>query len=112
MQVGADELEEFCPCGLALEGSDKITGGGHGALFLHASHRHAEVPCLDNDGYAQRVQGIVDGVLDLRRQAFLHLKAARLGLHHTGYLAQPCDVAVGDIAHMRLADKRNKVVFA
>ncbi len=52
------------------------------------------------------MQSVVDAVPDLYRQPlFLHLKPARESLHDAGYLAQPRDLAVGNVRHVTLPRK-------
>ena len=112
MQVATYQLEELGTGGLAFEGTDEVARGGHRVLLLYATHRHAKVLGFDVDSHAKRMLGIVDGVFDLGRQALLNLETARVGFHHTGNLAQTGDVAIGNIAHMRLADEGNQMVLA
>lgn len=112
MEVCTDELQELGPCSLALESADEVARHGDGILLLHAAHRHAQMLCLDDDGNAKRMQGFVDGVLDLCGEAFLHLQTARVGFNDAGYLAETCDVAIRDVGHMCLADEWNHVVLA
>ena len=58
------------------------------------------------------MQSVVDAVPDLDRQPLLHLKPARESLHDAGYLAQPRDLAVGNVRHVALPQKRHHVVLA
>ena len=67
---------------------------------------------LDDDGDAQRLEGVLDTVADLLGQALLDLQAAGVGLYHAGDLGEPGDAAVRDVGDMGLADEREHVVLA
>ena len=69
------------------------------------------MPRLDDNSHTQWMQSLVDGIFDLGGQTFLHLKATRISLHHAGNLAQSCDIAIGNVAHMRLANERNQMML-
>ena len=58
------------------------------------------------------MEGLLDAVADLLRQALLDLQAAGVGLHHAGDLGEPGDAAVRDVGDMGLADEREHVVLA
>ena len=85
---------------------------GDGVGFLDAAHGHAGVHRLDDDRDAERLQGILDAVADLLRQALLDLQAAGIGLDHARDLGQAGDPPVRDIGHMCLADERKHVMLA
>lgn len=103
-QVAADELDEFVARPrIFQERAREVGGRRHGVLLLHAAHRHAEVLRLYDDRHAERVQHFLYALLDLGRQALLHLQPAREHVHDTWNLAQPHDFAVRDIGHVRLA---------
>ena len=59
-----------------------------------------------------RLEGFLYAVLDLLCEALLHLKTMAVDVHHAGYLAQSCDVSVGDVCHVSLAVEWQHVVFA
>lgn len=42
---------------------------------------------LDHYAYSQRMDGMLDSFCDLRREPFLHLKAARKGIYQARDLA-------------------------
>ncbi len=58
------------------------------------------------------MKGLLQAVPDLLREAFLHLEASGIGFHHAGHLAKTRNFPLGDIGHMRLADKRKHVMLA
>jgi hypothetical protein len=68
--------------------------------------------CFDNYTYARRFERRHDGVGKLAREAFLKLRTASENLQGTGQLREADDAAIGDIAHVRDAMERQKVVFA
>ena len=108
-----NEFEELVAGLVTLEedaGEGRCRGDGVG--FLYAAHGHAGVHGFDDDGDAQRVQGLLDAVADLFGQAFLDLQATGEGLHDAGHLGQAGDFALGDVRDVRLADKRQHVMFA
>ena len=107
-----NEVHEFLT-GLGLvKGTAEVAGGGDGVLLLDATHLHAHVLGFDNDHHAEGLQRFLDAVLDLLRHALLHLKPVGIDIHHTGYLRETSDVAVGDIGHVGLAVEGQHVVFA
>ena len=76
------------------------------------SHLHAHVLGLDHHHYTQRIERLLNAFLNLQRHALLHLKPVREDVYHTGNLAQPRDVAVRNISHVRFAIERQHVVLA
>ena len=62
--------------------------------------------------HALRFEGFLYAVLDLLCEALLHLKTMAVDVHHAGYLAQSCDVSVGDVCHVSLAIEWQHMVFA
>ena len=68
--------------------------------------------CLNNNHHAQGLQGFLDGLANLQCHAFLHLKAVRETVDHTGNLAQAGNVSVGDVGHMHTSVERQHVVLA
>ena len=109
----ADELQELIPCLVALqEDSGEGRCGGNGIGLLYSAHGHAGVHSLDDHSHAQRIQGFLQAVTNLLREALLHLQAAGIGLNHTGHLAQAGNLTLGDISDMSFADKGQHVMLA
>ena len=72
MQVSSDEVHELLSGILIFEEcSGEFGRGSHGVLLLDASHRHAEVLRLNDNGHAKRIQHFLQAVLDLRGEPFL-----------------------------------------
>ena len=95
-----------------VEGSAEVAGGGDAVLFFHATHLHAHVTGFDNNHDTQGFQGLLDGFLDLKGHALLHLQAMTVDVDYTGYLGESGDVAVGDVGHVYLTIEGQHVVFA
>ena len=83
-----------------------------GIRFFYAAQLHASVVGLDDDGDAQGMQGLLDAVADLDRQALLDLQAPGIGLDDARDLAQAGDLAVGNVGDVRLADEGQQVMLA
>ena len=81
------KAHEFLPGGEVIEHTAEVARGGDGVLFLHTSHLHAHVFGLDYDHDALRFERLLNAVLDLLGQSFLHLKAMTEDVYHAGYLA-------------------------
>lgn len=109
----ADEGQKLLArAGILEEDARKGRCGRCRALLLDAAHLHAHVAGLYDDGHAYGVEGALYAVAYLYCEAFLYLKATGVALDHAGDLREACDVAVGDIRHVRLAHERHEVVFA
>ena len=67
---------------------------------------------LDDDHHAERVEGLLDALLDLEREALLNLEAVGEDVDHAGDLAQARDVAAGDVGHVHLTEEGQDVVLA
>ena len=100
------EVHELLSCLSLVEGTTEVAGGGDGVLLLDASHLHAHVLGFYHDHHTEGFQGVLNAVLDLLCHTLLHLQAVGIDVHHTGYLRESCDIAVGDIGHMGLAVER------
>ena len=83
------KAHEFLPGGEVIEHTAEVARGGDGVLFLHATHLHAHVLCLDDDDDAEGIECLLDTVLDLRRQTLLHLQATSEDVDDAGELRQP-----------------------
>jgi hypothetical protein len=61
--------------GLSLvEGTCKIGSSGYGILFLYPTHLHAHMLGFDYHHHTQRIQCLLDALLNLKGHAFLHLQ--------------------------------------
>ena len=107
-----DKVHKLLPRLCLIESTGEIGSCGDGILFLYASHLHAHVLGLDHHHYTQRIERLLNAFLNLQRHALLHLKPVREDVYHTGNLAQPRDVAVRNISHVRFAIERQHVVLA
>ena len=65
-------------------------------LLFHTSHLHAHMLGFYDYHHALRFEGLLYAVLDLLCEALLHLKTMAVDVYHAGYLAQSCDVSVGN----------------
>src|SRR5882672_3420763 len=102
-----DHGQEFA-AGLAVvaEGAQHAAGHHGDVGLVHAARGHALVRRLDDDGDATRLQDVLQGVGDLRRELLLDLQAVRIGVDHSGELADAYHALVRQIADMHLADDR------
>ena len=107
-----NQIHEFLPCLRLVESPGEVGSGGDGILLLHPAHLHAHVACLDNHHDAERIERLLDALLDLQGHALLHLEAVGEDVHHAGNLAQPRDVAVGDVGDVRFAVEGQHMVLA
>src|SRR6185312_4165215 len=80
-------------------------------LLLHTAHHYAKVPRLNDHTYALGLDGALDGFRDLYRKPLLHLQTTGKNIDETRDLAQPDDLAVGNIRDMHLAEERQHVVL-
>ena len=88
-------------------------GGHHGyTRFVDAPCRHALMGGFDHHGDAFWLQHLLDAIGDLRVHLLLHLKAARIGVHHAGELGNADDLPGGEITDMGAADDRRKMMLA
>ena len=99
-------------CLSLVESAAEVTRGSDGGLFLHSSHLHAHVLCLDHDHHTERMEGVLYAVLYLLRQTLLHLKSMTVDINHPCYLREACDVSVRYVCHMHLAVERQHVMLA
>src|SRR5438876_852100 len=67
---------------------------------------------FNDDANALRSDFFLDRVRNLAGQALLNLEAPCESVHQTGDLAKPQDALVREIGYMRLAKKRQQVMFA
>ena len=94
------------------ERAGELRRGGHGILLLDASHGHAKVLRLDDDGHSEWIQHFLQAVFDLGGEPFLKLQPTGIALHHARDLAQSHDGAVRDVADVRLPEERQQMVLA
>ena len=102
--------QEFLTCGGVVERADVVHGHCVGLFLGHAAHLHAQMPGLDHDDNAERVEGFVDGVGYLVREALLHLQAVAEGVHHTSQFAQAGDLSVGDVSNVYMPEEGEEVI--
>src|SRR5690606_26769395 len=97
---------------VVAEGAEHLRGHHAHAALVHAAGGHALVRADDHHAHAARLQHPLDAARDLRGHLLLHLEAARVGVHHPRELADADDLAIGQVADVRLADDRRHVVLA
>jgi hypothetical protein len=66
---------------------------------------------LDDYGDTQRVESLLDAVANLHCEALLNLKTASKTLNDTSYLRQTCDISIGDVGYVGLANKWQHVML-
>src|ERR1700722_4617154 len=110
--AGLHQREELGARVLLLEDSDHSRGHGRGVLLLHPPHHHAQVPGLDHHAHSLGINRILNGIGDLPCKPLLHLQAPGKDLHQPGYLAQADHLALRDVGHVDLAEKRQHVMLA
>ena len=62
--------------------------------------------------HTKRVEGVLNAVTYLHGKPLLDLKAACIGLHHPGNLAQAGNLSVRDVCDMGLPDEWHDMMFA
>ena len=60
-----DEVHKLFTCLGLIEGTGEVAGRGDGVLLLHTAHLHAHVLGFDDYHDTQRVEGLLDALLDL-----------------------------------------------
>ena len=108
----SQEVHEFLPGVERVEYTTIVACCRDAVLLFHTSHLHAHMLGFYDYHHALRFEGFLYAVLDLLCEALLHLKTMAVDVHHAGYLAQSCDVSVGDVCHVSLAIEWQHVVFA
>ena len=111
MKLITDQPDEFLPRGEFLECAAEVGSRCYRVLFLNAPHHHTHVLCFDHHHDTQRVQRLLDAVLDLHSQAFLDLQAAGKDIHYPGNLAQTRNIFLGNISDMGLSEERKHMMF-
>lgn len=81
-------------------------------LLLYSTHHHAEVAGLNHHADALGMDGILDGLSNLRGQALLYLQASREDFDKAWNLAKTDHFPVGNIGHMHLAEEWKHMVLA
>ena len=107
-----DEVHKLLPRLGLVEGAGEIAGGGDRVLLLYAAHLHAHVLGFNDYHDAQRVECLLDALLNLKCHPFLHLQTVGEDIDYSGYLAEACDVAIGDVGYMSFAVEGEHVVLA
>ena len=70
------------------------------------------MPRFNDHAHALRRNGLLNGIRYLPRQPLLHLQAPRKDLDEPRNLAQADHLALGNVGHVHLAEKRQHVVLA
>ena len=83
-----------------------------GMLLLYSAHHHAEMAGLDNYPHSLRMNRVLNGLGNLRGQAFLNLQTAGENFYQARNFAQSDHFAVRNIGNMHLAEKRQHVMLA
>src|SRR6476646_2711356 len=81
-------------------------------LLFNAAHHYAKMARLNDHANALRVNSVLNSFRKLYRKSLLYLQAAGKDIDQPGNLAQPQDLAIRDISHMDLAEKRQQMVLA
>ena len=98
--------------GWSRNDAEHAAGDEIGAALVDAAADHAMVGRLDDHRHPARIEHLLDGVGDLRRQPLLDLQALGEDLDHPGELRDADDPAVGEIADPDPADDRRDVMLA
>ena len=106
------KVHKFLPRFGLVESPAKVRGSSDAMLFFHATHLHAHMAGLYDDHYAKRLECLLDAILDLLGQSFLHLQLVAEYIHHANHLAQACDIAIWDIGHVGFAVEWQHMVLA
>src|SRR5690242_11977028 len=94
----ADERQELFPRFFAVaEAAQHGRRDRRRMLLLHAPHHHAQVASLNDHTDALRLDGVLNCFRDLRGQPLLHLQPAGKHFHQTWQLAQPDNLAIGNV---------------
>ena len=79
---------------------------------MNSAGRHALVHSLHNDGYAFRLQHVLDAVGNLRCHLFLYLESTCECFDDARQFADTDHLALRQITDVRFADDRRHVMFA
>ena len=109
--IPTKQVHELLACLGLVEGSTEVAGGGDGVLFLYTTHLHAHVLGFYDHHDSKRLKCLLDAVLDLLRESFLHLQAVAVDVHHAGNLRETRDIAVGNVGYVCLAIEGEHVVL-
>ena len=83
-----------------------------GSMNVNAPARHAMVSRLDHHGDTLRLQHPLNGIGDLRRQAFLDLQPLGINLYDPRKLGYTYHAAIRHIGDPGTTDDRRNVMFA
>src|SRR6185437_2821329 len=111
--VAADHRQHLASrAGVVAEGAEHPAGYHGHARLVDAARCHALVRRLDHHRDAARLQHVLNGVGDLRRQLLLDLQALGIGVHHPGELADADDAGARKVGDVGTADDRAEMVLA
>jgi len=88
------------------------TGCRAGILFFHAPHQHAHMLRFDNHSDSKRLDRLINGLGNLRRQPFLHLEPAAEHLDKTHDFADADHFLVRKVTDVAFAEKGEQMMFA
>ena len=87
LRLASEQFHELLTSLCLIESSAERTGGRDRVLLLHTTHLHTHVLRFDNDHCSQRLQSVLDAVLDLFCKSFLYLKSMTEDVYYTSDLA-------------------------
>ena len=73
---------------------------------------HATLTAAIDHGHALRLQVLLNRIGDLLGQLLLNLQTLGVDVDDASQLAQPDHAPIGNVSHVRLADKRQEVMLA
>jgi len=80
---------------------------------VYAAHLHAGMAAFDDDRDAQGIELVFDGIGDLEREAFLHLRAAGEAVNGAGEFTEADDLAArGEVGDVGFAEEGQEVMLA
>ena len=80
-------------------------------LFLNATHLNAHMLCLNHHDGTKRIECLLKTITNLFGEVFLHLQTMGEDVHHTRNLAEPYNIAIGNVCHMHLSEERQDMMF-
>lgn len=87
------------------------SSAGYGRCFPHSAHFHAEMMRFEEDGYTMRMEHGFQSVRNLLTDAFLYGETLGKESHQAGQLGNADDIFMGNVAHIRLAVKRKRMML-
>src|SRR5574344_1471900 len=99
MEVYTDKVHKFLSClGVFHKSTGEIARRRHRILFLHTTHSHTKMLCLNYYGHTQWIQRLLNALFDLLGETFLHLQTTGKSIHHTWYLTDAHNSTIGYIS--------------